>query len=137
MLLFCTVHGGTGDLALFLNVLYPDLNGPLSSSRLSSPLFHTILFQVCQGDEIHMVPSSLISTLKPAFQSHLQKRKRSPGHFWSSQKQGVENGLEGLVDLKVFTFSKLGVPFYSVRIFRTSSQGDSISSNPERTDPRR
>ena len=65
------------------------------------------------------------------------RNKTFPRALLVIREAGVENGLEGLVDLKVFTVSKLGVPFYSVGIFRTSSQGDSISSNPERTDPRR
>ena len=47
------------------------------------------------------------------------------------------NHIERPVDLKNFHNLKLRVMFYSVGIFRTSGMGDIISSDPERTVPRR
>ena len=47
------------------------------------------------------------------------------------------NHTERPVDLKTIHNLKLRVMFYSVGIFRTSGMGDVISSDPERTVPRR
>ena len=41
------------------------------------------------------------------------------------------------MNLKIFTTLKFRVTFYSVRMFETSSPGDSTSSNRERTALRR
>ena len=41
------------------------------------------------------------------------------------------------MNLKIFTTLKFRVTFYSVRMFETSSPGDSTSSNHERTALRR
>ena len=51
----------------------------------------------------------------------------------TQRKEYVKTQGEDSVDLKIFTTQKLRVIFYLVGIFRTSSLGGSISSNPERT----